>query len=137
MPTLLTIRDEAMTPGSDDHVFELEVPSESLTVRELIRERVYQEVEDHNRRSRGAGPVPRYRGLVQPAEREESLNGPRPTRSKEVDWRRSYEVALEAYENHRFLVLVGDHQTRSLDETIETGPGTEVTFLRLMLLVGG
>jgi len=32
---------------------------------------------------------------------------------------------------------VGDRQAASLDEVIEIAPGTEVTFLRLVMLVGG
>ena len=51
MSATLTIRDETAA-GEPVHEFPLEFPSERITVRELIRERVYQEVTDYNFRSR-------------------------------------------------------------------------------------
>ncbi|MEO1279136.1 MAG: hypothetical protein AAFV77_09285, partial [Planctomycetota bacterium] len=54
MPATLTIRDEGLgtAEGQGVDTYELTVPDERLTIRELIRERVYQEVDDHNRRAR-------------------------------------------------------------------------------------
>lgn len=137
MATTLTIRDESMSPGGADHVFELEFPTESITVRELIRERVYQEVDDYNRQIRTAAPPKRYLGLVMPTEAEQTLNDAMPRKSREVNWKRQFDLAIEAYQKHQILVLVGDRQTASLDETIQIAPGMEVTFLRLVMLVGG
>ncbi|MCA9254828.1 MAG: hypothetical protein KDA33_04290 [Phycisphaerales bacterium] len=137
MPTTLTIRDETMTPGGADHVFELTFPTESITVRELIRERVYQEVGDYNQRIRTATPPERYRGLVTPTQEERRLNGATSPQAREVDWKRQFDMAIEAYQRNQILVLVGDRQTESLDETIQITAGTEVTFLRLVMLVGG
>ena len=137
MAATLKIRDEHLTTAGDDHVFELEFPTERITVRELIRERVYQEVDDYNRQARLGELPPKFRGLVQPSATEQTLNGPPTTEVREVNWRRQYDLAIDAYERRRMLVLVGDHQTSSLDETIEITAGTEVTFLRLVMLVGG
>ena len=71
MTATLTIRDETtFSFGGDDQGYALDVPTEHLTVRELIRTRVYQEVSDYNLRQ------PEYfRGLVQPAGCGEDLNG--------------------------------------------------------------
>ena len=138
MPAMLTIRDETMVPGGEDHVFELEFETEIITVRELIRERVYQEVDDYNRGVRSGGPIPKFKGLVTPGEPETRLNGDRSKITRrEIDWKRQYDKAVEAFEANRVLVLVGDRQAESLEERIENGAGTEVTFLRLVLLVGG
>ena len=53
-------------------------------------------------------------------------------------WRReSFEKACEAYEGKRILVLVGERQMGSLEQVVELARGTEVTFLRLVMLVGG
>ena len=62
MSTTLKIRDETtLSRGGDDEEFTLEVLTERITVRELIRTRVYQEVRDYNLHR------PEYfRGLVQP-----------------------------------------------------------------------
>lgn len=56
--TTITIRDESTGVGHEDRVFTLEMPGESMTVRELIRERVYQEVDDYNRAMREQGRLP-------------------------------------------------------------------------------
>ncbi len=138
MPMALSIRDETTLPGGEEHVFELAFPTESITVRDLIRERVYQEVEDYNRAAQTSAPAAPYRGLVQPGEAERKLNPTRrPKSRKEIDWKKQLDVATEAYERRQFLVLLGSHQTESLDETIMITRGTEVTFLRLVPLVGG
>lgn len=130
MPTTLTIRDEC--PDGALHEFGLELLTERLTVRELIRSRVYQDVQDFNL----GGPKP-FRGLVEPDEAERALNGCKPHSKGTIDWRRSYDQALHAFTANRILVLVGDRQMESLDEEIVITPSTCVTFLRLTLLTGG
>ncbi len=68
-PNRLTISD-ASTLGGEAPVFVLDFLTERITVRELIRSRVYQEVKDYNTQQ------PEYfRGLVQPTEAEQTLNG--------------------------------------------------------------
>jgi hypothetical protein len=83
--TVLTIRDET-TAGSETNRFTLEFPTERITIRDLIRERVYQEVQDYNREKAHAGGT--FRGLVQPTEAEVALNGytvkPRPRNRLEI-----------------------------------------------------
>jgi len=50
MSATLTVRDE--TPaGGVSREWSLEFLDETITVRDLIRERVYQEVQDYNRRA--------------------------------------------------------------------------------------
>lgn len=134
MSATLTVRDE--TPaGAVDRQWQMELPSETLTVRELIRERVYQEVDDYNVKQRMTGP---YRGLVRPEGLEEALNGPRTGgKLRSIDWKRQYERALQAFESHQVLILIDDRQAESLDQSFTVGPDTMVTFLRLALLVGG
>ncbi|MEL6328794.1 MAG: hypothetical protein AAFR38_03965 [Planctomycetota bacterium] len=138
MPATLTIRDQTTTPGGEDHTFELEFETESITVRELIRERVYQEVDDYNRAIRSGDAKQKFRGLVTPGELERELNGDNSElRRRQIDWNKQFEAATDAFEHNRVLVLVGDRQTESLNETIRIEPGMEVTFLRLVMLVGG
>lgn len=131
MPATLTIHDET-TSGRRTHSFTLEFPTERITVRELIRERVYQEVDDHNRNQHDV-----YRGLIQPTDAEVVLNGFKLRQPRQIDWKAQFDNAIEAFQASRILVLVNDHQAASLDETIEITRGTEVTFLRLVMLVGG
>ncbi|MET9622423.1 hypothetical protein ABZZ37_16900 [Streptomyces sp. NPDC006464] len=49
----------------------------------------------------------------------------------------AYARAVAAFGRNGFLVLVGDRQVEELDETVELGRDTEVTFLRLVPLAGG
>lgn len=128
----LTIRDEELA-GKMIHEFSLDFLTEHVTVRELIRSRVYQEVKDHNVRQNQT----EFRGLVAPTDTERTLNGFRLKKPRQIDWKEQFDRAVEAFEKNRILILVNDQQTRSLDEEIEISTDTVVTFLRLMLLVGG
>ncbi|MDQ0844611.1 hypothetical protein [Streptomyces sp. V1I6] len=49
----------------------------------------------------------------------------------------AYERALAAFGSNGFLVLVGERQLTDLDERVDITASTEVTFLRLVPLVGG
>lgn len=131
MPATLTIRDES-TAGDISEPVTLEFPTETITVRELIRERVYQEVQDYNRERAG-----RFSGLIQPSDAEADLNGFKLKPGREIDWKAQFEKACDAYSHNRILILVGDRQTESLDEKITLTRGVEATFLRLTPLVGG
>jgi hypothetical protein len=134
MPATLTVRDETPAGGITNE-WSLEFLSETITVRDLIRERVYQEVHDHNTRQHLSAP---YRGLVQPQEYEQALNGPRTgSRPRLIDWKKQYEKAIEGFESNQVLILIDDCQAESLEQDFTIGPGTAVTFLRLTLLVGG
>ncbi len=135
MPAMLTIRDEGLGAKEQDGSYELTVPGERLTIRELIRERVYQEVDDFNRKVR-EGNDARFKGLVRPAHVEAVLNATKSDR-REVDWKAQFELAITAFEDRGVLVLVGEKQATDLDEAFEVTPGLEVTFLRLVPLVGG
>ncbi len=136
MSISVTIRDETMA----GHVLcerPLAFPSERITVRELIRERVYQEVDDFNR-SQGE---PVFRGLIQPTDAERFLNGDRAEfrmkQRRTIDWKEQFEKALEAFESSGFLILIEQKQAERLDQEFTVGPGTEVGFVKLTMLVGG
>jgi hypothetical protein len=128
---MLSIRDE--TVGGDAwSTWSLEVLSERITVRELIRSRVYQEVQDYNRKQ-----PERFRGLIQPTDAEATLNGYQLRQPRLIDWKSQFEKAVTAFNQRQILILLDDRQLESLDEEIEVQPGTTVTFLRLTMLVGG
>jgi hypothetical protein len=131
MPSTLTIRDTTLS-GETLGELSLDVLNERISVRELIRSRVYQEVQDHNRRQPS-----RFSGLVEPEEDERTLNGEKPARPRQIDWNRQFERVLQAFRAHQILVLLGDRQLADLDEEIVVGPKTEISFVRLTLLTGG
>ena len=131
MPITLIVRDES-TSGDTLHEFALEVLTERITVRELIRSRVYQEVHDYNRQQ-----PPVFRGLVQPTDAEATLNGYTVRKARTIDWKKQFDKAVDAFESNGILILVGNRQVESLDEEIIVRPDKPVTFLRLTPLVGG
>ena len=133
MSATLMVRDEtAFKLGNNDYIFPLSFPTERITVRELIRERVFQEVQDYNLRQPEF-----YCGLVKPSDAEQTLNGFRLTKKQLIDWEQQFDKALEAFERNGFIILVGNRQVEGLDEVIEIEPESSVTFLKLVPLVGG
>ena len=131
MVSTLLVRDET-TLGQSNYALALSFPSERITVRELIRSRVYQEVKDYNARLSGY-----FYGLVKPTEAEQTLNGYKLRQSQKIDWEKQYEKATEAFLNNGFILLVDDQQVSTLEEQIEIRSDTSVTFLKLVPLVGG
>ena len=134
MSATLMIRDETAT-GTPVHEFPLEFENDRITVRDLIRERVYQEVSEYNFRSRREGGV--FRGLVQPTDAERTLNGFRLPKDRDIDWEAQFAHAIDAFGRNGFFILVDDRQAETLDETIVVSPGTHVSFVKLTPLVGG
>ena len=131
MATTLTIHDET-TSGQKTNTFTLDCLTERMTVRELIRARIYQEAQDYNQRQ------PEYfRGLVEPTEAERTLNGYKLKARRKIDWQEQFQRALEAFERNGFFVLVGDKQADTLDEEFAVRVDTEVSFVKLVPLVGG
>jgi hypothetical protein len=131
MPATLTIRDEATT-GDTLREWSLDFLTERITVGELIRSRVYEEVQDYNLRQ-----PDHFRGLIQPSDAEQTLNGFKLKKPRQIDWKNQFDRAVEAFQKNQILILVNDRQAESLEEEIEIQPDTVVTFLRLVLLVGG
>jgi hypothetical protein len=133
MLTELLIRDETTASlGKPEHTFTVHVSGEKISLRELIRLRVTQEVEEFNSRK----PLV-FRMLVQPNDAERTLNGFKFHKPRLVDPVAQYEKAIEAFEGNGFIVLVDDYQIESLDTEIAFRPETSVTFLKLVPLVGG
>jgi hypothetical protein len=103
-----------------------------MTVRELIRARIYQEVQDYNLKT------PEYfRGLVEPTQAERVLNGYKLKARRKIDWEDQFRKACEAFERNGFFILVGDRQAESLDEEFVVKVDAEVSFVKLVPLVGG
>lgn len=148
MNITLTVRDETVT-GHLCSARILELPRERMTIRELIRERVYQEVQDFNV-GVGSRPLP---GLVSPvdAARPGDVTPPErcaacgppgygpalSTAPAPLDWRPEFDKAVAAFTRNAFLILVDERQATSLDEEVELCPTTRISFVRLTLLVGG
>jgi hypothetical protein len=76
-----------------------------------------------------------FRGLVQPEESERILNGVR--ERPLLDWQKQFAKAIASFNGNGFLVFIDDRQINDLDEAIHLTPETQVTFLKLVPLIGG
>jgi len=131
MAATVSIFDETAA-GERTNALKLEFLTARVTARELIRRRVYEEVQEYNL------STPEYfRGLVQPTEAEKVLNGYKLRERRKIDWEEQYARAVEAFERNGFFMLVDDRQVERLDEEIELKVATEVSFIKLVPLVGG
>ena len=124
---LLTIRDESAT-GNVTNELTLDVLAETISVRELIRSRVYQEVQDYNLRQRTGQPE--FRGLVTPSDAERTLNGVKLRKPREIDWKDQFEKARDAFEHNGFFILIDDKQAEDLEEQFTITP-TKITITRI------
>ena len=124
------IADTTM-PGQETARRLLEGVPSPVTLRELIRFRVREEVARIN-----AKAAPRFLGLVQPVEREAVLNG-YAEQAPALDWQSQAARAVEAFEGNGFFVLVGDRRVDDLDEILAIAHTDVVRFVRLIALVGG
>jgi hypothetical protein len=129
MPLTISLNDET-TSGESRSAGIFEFDTASLTLRELIRLRVQQEVTRFNE-----SDFEVFRGLVQPEEPERILNGVR-TRPL-LDWQKQFTKAIAAFQGNGFLVLIDDRQIMDLDERLNIIPQSKITFLRLVPLIGG
>jgi hypothetical protein len=128
----ICVRDE--TPaGKSLHELSLEFLSETITVRELLRERVYHEVREFNRQRDKL----EFNGLVQPEDAERILNGGRLKAHRQLDWEAQFTQAIEGFANNAYFVIIDNRQAETLDESFVVGPQTTVSFVKLIPLVGG
>ena len=129
---LVCVRDETAS-GQSLYETTLEFLSESVTVRELLRERVHHEVREFNRQQDKLI----FHGLVQPTEAERTLNGSKLRAHRQLDWEVQFALALERFTYNAFFVLIDDLQAEGLDQEFIGGPTTKISFIKLTPLVGG
>jgi hypothetical protein len=127
----LVIHDESATGQSLASLELFDLP-ERVTVRELIRHRVREEVARHN-----SAPAMPWRGLVTPEEAAARGLIRAASTSKRIDWERQADIAAQAFDRNGFFVLVGNRQVESLDEVIDLAHDEHVAFVKLVPLVGG
>ena len=113
----------------------LELPDlpDRIRARELIRTHVREEVARYNLdRS-----LP-FRGLVTPTAPERSLNSEaRRNQRPPLDWEEQADLAERAFEKQRFVLIVGDRQVESLEESVDLTGEPEIVFVKLIPLAGG
>jgi hypothetical protein len=127
----ITLYDET-TLGEKLPGLTLVLPTQQITARELIRQRIDREVDDYNQNQSEA-----FQGLVQPSDSERLLNGYKLRTIRTIDRDKQFELAIGAFENNGFILLVNDIQVEDLDVDLELNDDSIVSFLKLIPLVGG
>jgi hypothetical protein len=129
---IVRIRDDVRSVDASSEPLVLVDMPDRVSVRDLIRTRVREEVARANANRSEATSL-----LVAPVDAEKTLNGYRLRAERLIDWERQAEVAVEAFEQQRFFVFVDGRQVEALDDEVALGADSEVRFLRLTPLVGG
>lgn len=129
MSVAVRIFDEAPGTGRRAAV-DLRLVSERITLRELFRRRIEAEAAEIEAGRREIRP------LIVPTEREARLNG-KTRKRPAIDVERQVAVATDAFARNQIVVIVGEQQVTELDELVTFAPNQEITFLRLVPLVGG
>ena len=127
----LTIHDRTAS-GHDVDSFILDGLPDRITVRDLIRTRVREEVARYNLK-----PVEIFQGLVAPTDAELTLNGSRLATPHRLDWEKQADVAEKAFLRNGFFLLVNGRQAIELDEEVELDAASDVAFVQLTPLRGG
>lgn len=127
----LTIKDETFA-GKILQEIALEFSSENVSVKEIITQRVLQEVENYNQK------LPNhFNGLIEPTDAEKTLNGYKLKPKKLIDGEKQVYVALDAFQKNGFFVLVDNLQVENLDQIVQLKQSTAISFIKLTPLVGG
>ena len=128
----ITIQDQQIG-GPITHEMVIDFLKEEITLRDLIKSRVYQEVKDANT-SKSDHPM----AMLKLTETEQELNSlKKQKKPKVIDFQEQYDKAIGAFEMNRYFVLVDDFQPTKLDEKITLKPDARVNFVRLVYLAGG
>jgi hypothetical protein len=131
MSVTITIKDETST-GKVTHQIPVSFSSELVSVKEIIKARVYADVNNYNRR------LPEYfQGLVQPSDAEKTLNGYKLKERRKVDPEKQHLTALDAFSKNGYFMLIDNIQAESLEQMVVITPSTEISFIKLTPLVGG
>lgn len=128
---LITICDETFS-GALTNELTIEIPSEEITVKGLIEQRVIQEVDKYNRRV-----IDKFNGLVQPTDKELQLNKNSHKSVKLIDAEQQVYVALDAFLKNGFFILIDQKQVEDLEMKLQLRPDMSVSFIKLVPLVGG
>jgi hypothetical protein len=130
MPSL-TIEDRTATGRPTGSITLPDLP-ERITLRELIRLRVREEVAHYNLR-----PSLTFKGLVQPEGATQTVDGFAMPKRRRIDWERQADVAIDRFARNGFFVLVDGKQVVDLDSQLDLSSTMDVGFIRLTPLIGG
>lgn len=117
----LSIKDETFT---NEVYYEtvIDLETEITTVQNIIKARVIKELENYDNPN----------NLIKPHEIESILNN-----KKKIDKEKQIELALNAFNNNSYFVLIDNIQAKSLEQVVVVDKDTHVSFIKLTPLIGG
>lgn len=127
----ITILERSAGGGRQTEV-PFEVPAQRMTLRELMRRYIHDQVEAYNSNKDG-----RASSWFAPAPEETELNPVRRPRRARIDPEMQCAASCAAFERNQIIVLINGVQAEDLEAEIVVSPDTKVTFLKLTPLVGG
>jgi hypothetical protein len=121
------------TVGNSETVFKLHLVSETITIGDLIAERVRDEVRKFNK-----NPDAYITSLVMPnAIKNPSIVSKRKHRMPEIDPERHVRTAIESFNQGEFFLFVDHQQYLDIEDKVSLTQQSTVEFIRLIPLVGG
>lgn len=107
----------------------LPIISTHTTLQQLIKERVYHEIEQRSNSKIISNSL-----FIQPTAMESVLNG---YAEKIIDPELEYQKAINDFQRHRYIVLVDEHQQTDLHHEFGLFENSVIQFIKMIPLVGG
>ncbi len=105
----------------------IDLKKDVITVEELIKERVFAEVEKYTTEN--------YNSLVELSEDEKSLRSSK--NNNKINPEKQSKIAIESFRRNGFIIIIDDMQVESLKDKIRILDTTEIRFVKLVPLIGG
>lgn len=142
VPTTPTISIEAKQFGRGPALFpkwEMELPTEPLTLREFLTRVVQHEVAAYQERQEGRKTLQilTERQIAEGAAAGKIDMGGRSETDITVNLEDAVAQAIQAFTDGIYYVFVDDNQQEDLDGVLTLRQGSRVMFLRLVALAGG
>ncbi|MCJ8314763.1 MAG: hypothetical protein HRU38_21560 [Saccharospirillaceae bacterium] len=128
---IIKIRDENLA-GQIINEIDLTFDAINVSILDIITQRVLQEVESYNLKS-----AEYTNNLVQPTDMEIQLNNSSKRPKKLINAEEQIEVALNAFQNNGFFILINNYQAETLEERVVINDNQVISFMKLTPLVGG
>jgi len=127
----VTIHDRTSTGDPTGTITLPDLP-DRITLRELIRMRVREEVARYN-----LGPWGLFQGLIRPVGSEPTIDGSKQPTREPLDWRPQADAAIDLFLANGFIVLINGNQVTDLETRIDLRGDVDVRFIRLTPLGDG
>jgi hypothetical protein len=106
--------------------------NKQASLADIIKARVYAEVKKFNDEKSKI-----FNGLVQPGDTEMTLNGYELKIKKQIDPEKQFQIAIEAFKKNIYFVLIDNKQVESLESLFFINKNMEISFVKLVPLIGG